>query len=121
MSYLWTSEAVSSGHPDKVADQISDAVVDAYLAVDPMARVACECAVSPGLVLLQGEIGSVEHIDIEPAVRQAICDIGYDNDELQFNGKTVTILNNLHKQSFEIAKAVLHEDGEIGAGDQGIM
>jgi len=120
MSYLWTSEAVAAGHPDKVADQIADGVLDAYLAVDPTARVACEVTVMKDLVLLTGETSSECHVDIEKVARDIICDIGYDRPEACFDGKTVPILNKMNKQSPEIARAVT-AGVELGAGDQGMM
>jgi S-adenosylmethionine synthetase len=121
MSYLWTSEAVASGHPDKVADQVADAILDAHLAVDPLARVACEVTMMRDLVLVTGEVSSNQQVNIEEVTRRVICGIGYDRDETCFNGNTVPILNKMNRQSPEIAKAVIREDGEIGAGDQGLM
>jgi S-adenosylmethionine synthetase len=118
---LWTSEAVSEGHPDKVADQISDAVLDAHLAVDPMARVACEVAICGDLVLVMGEITCAEEVAVEPIVRKTLCDIGYDGEESGYDGNTIEIVNKLHKQSGEISGAVTKEDGVLGAGDQGMM
>lgn len=121
MSYLWTSEAVSSGHPDKVADQIADAVLDAYLKDDAEARVACEVTLTKDLVLVTGEITSKATPDIEAIVRKTICDIGYDGPDKHYDGSTVEILNKINKQSEQIASAVSHDNGELGAGDQGLM
>ena len=118
---LWTTEAVSDGHPDKVADQISDAILDAHLRVDPMARVACEVAVCSDLVLVMGEITCAEEIAIEPIVRKTLCDIGYNGEESGYDGNTIDILNKLHKQSGEISGGITKEDGVLGAGDQGMM
>lgn len=118
--YLWTSEAVSSGHPDKMADQIADAVLDAYLAKDPMSRVACEVTVCSDLVLVTGEITSQAEIDIPFIVRDKICSIGYNHPDLGFDGRTVEILNKINKQSPEIASAVGTGD-DVKAGDQGMM
>lgn len=119
--YLWTSEAVSSGHPDKVADQIADAVLDGFLAVDPFERVACEVTCCKDLVLVTGEVSSQYPVDIESIVRNTIIDIGYDGEARCYDGSQVPILNKLNRQSHEIAAAVAKDTGEIGAGDQGIM
>lgn len=119
-SYLWTTEAVSAGHPDKVADQISDAVLDAFLADDPHSHVACETMVTQGCVILGGEVTSKAKPDLEEVVRTTICDIGYDCKENCFDGHEVEIHNKLHKQSPEIDAAVSKGE-EIGAGDQGLM
>ena len=120
MSYLWTSEAVSSGHPDKVADQIADGILDAYITVNPTARVACEVTVMKDLILLTGETSSEVHPDIEKVAREIVCGIGYDRPESCFDGHTVQILNKMNKQSPEIARAVT-AGAELGAGDQGMM
>ena len=120
MSYLWTSEAVSSGHPDKVADQVADGILDAYLTVDPTARVACEVTIMKDLVLLTGETSTDCRPDIEKVAREIICGIGYDRPEACFDGHTVQILNKMNKQSPEIARAVT-AGKELGAGDQGMM
>ena len=119
--YLWTSEAVSSGHPDKVADQIADAILDAYLAEDKMARVACEVTLTKDLVLVTGEMSSKASPDIEKIVRKTICDIGYNHPDRHYDGNTVQILNKINKQSQEIASAVFKDNGDLGAGDQGLM
>ena len=121
MSYLWTSEAVSSGHPDKVADQIADAVLDAHLELDDKSRVACEVTLTKDLVLVTGEISSSADPNLEEIVRNTICDIGYDHPDKHYDGHTIPILNKINKQSEQIASAVFKENGDIGAGDQGIM
>lgn len=119
--YLWTSEFVASGHSDKVADQIADSVLDAWLEVDPFARVACEVMLMKDLIVVGGEIGSKEKVDVESVVRKCVVDLGYDCPERSFDGSAVRILNKLSVQSPEIANAVCKENGEIGAGDQGVM
>ncbi|HCQ71260.1 MAG: methionine adenosyltransferase [Alphaproteobacteria bacterium] len=122
--YIFTSESVSEGHPDKVCDRISDTVLDLYLAADPEARVACEAMVTTDSVTLAGEVRGPESVrdQIEPAVRAAIKDIGYNQDG--FNWETVTIENKLHQQSPDIAAGVdegTGTDTNEGAGDQGLM
>jgi len=119
--YQWTTEAVSQGHPDKVADQISDAVLDAYLSVNPNLRVACECMLMNDLVVVAGEVSPCEPIDIEAVVRNVLNRIGYDREDHSYDGNKVAILNKMSVQSAEIAQAVAKDDGSIGAGDQGIM
>lgn len=119
--YLWTSEAVSCGHPDKLADQVADAVLDAHLAQDPLARVACEVTLTANLALITGEIASKAKIDLETVVRKAICAAGYDRSEFCYDGNKISILNALKQQSPEISQAVVKEDGTFGAGDQGMM
>ena len=121
-SYIFTSESVSGGHPDKLADQISDAVLDALLTQDPRSRVACETLVKTGMVLLAGEITTNAEVDMEALARKTICDIGYDNPECGFDGKTCAVLTGLGKQSDDIAMGVDEsDDHEQGAGDQGLM
>lgn len=123
-SYVWTSEYVSPGHPDKIADQISDAILDAYLKVDADAKVACETLVKGNNVYLAGEISSISELSdgfLESIVRNTIIDIGYNSDEHRFNGKTCSVHFDISKQSPEINGAVVSSDGEIAAGDQGIM
>jgi len=121
-NFIFTSESVSEGHPDKVADQISDAVVDALLAQDPNSRVACETMVKTGMVILAGEITTNAWVDTEELVRDVVCEIGYDNGEVGFDGKTCAVLNAIGKQSSDIAMGVDDsEDHEQGAGDQGLM
>ena len=124
MSYIFTSESVSAGHRDKVCDQISDAVLDAYLAVDPNSRVACETMIKNNMVFIAGEITSTGSPDLEPVVRQTIKDIGYDNDEYGFNGDTCEFTNLVFEQSPDISQGVTEGEGENleqGAGDQGLM
>jgi S-adenosylmethionine synthetase len=121
-SYIFTSESVSGGHPDKLADQVSDAVLDALLTQDPRSRVACETLVKTGMVLLAGEITTNAEVDMEALVRDTVCEIGYDNPECAFDGKTCAVLIGLGKQSGDIAMGVDEsEDHEQGAGDQGLM
>ncbi len=122
MPYLFTSESVSEGHPDKVADQISDAILDAMLAQDPHSRVACETLVTTGLVVVAGEITTHANIDVQHTVRSTIEKIGYNSDELMFSAKSCAVINALHSQSPDIAQGVDEEkDKEQGAGDQGMM
>ena len=127
---LFTSESVTEGHPDKICDQISDSVLDAMLAQDPMSRVACETAITTGLVLVMGEITSNAQVDIQKIVRNTICEIGYDNTEKGFDGNLCGVIISLDKQSSDIAmgvdkalesKLTDSEIDAIGAGDQGMM
>lgn len=121
-NFLFTSESVSEGHPDKVADQISDALLDAYLAGDPNSRVAIETLVTTNRVVLAGEVGSTTPVNHEAIVRKVICGIGYDHPGIGFDGNNCEITNLIHEQSRDIAGAVLREDPENqGAGDQGLM
>jgi S-adenosylmethionine synthetase len=121
-SYLFTSESVSEGHPDKISDQISDAVLDAIIAEDTAARVACETLVKTGMVLVAGEVTTSAWVDIEELARKTICDIGYTDSEMGFDGHSCAVLNGLGKQSPDIAQGVDREDPESqGAGDQGLM
>jgi len=121
-SYIFTSESVSGGHPDKMADQISDAVLDALLTQDHRSRVACETLVKTGMVLLAGEITTNAEVDFEALVRKTVKDIGYDNPECGFDGDTCAVLTGLGKQSGDIAMGVDEgDDKEQGAGDQGLM
>lgn len=121
-NFSFTSESVSEGHPDKVADQISDAVLDALLAQDPKSRVACETLVKTGMVVLAGEITTSAWVDFEALVRKVVCDIGYDNGEIGFDGNSCAVLNAIGKQSADIAMGVDEgENHEQGAGDQGLM
>jgi S-adenosylmethionine synthetase len=124
MSYIFTSESVSEGHPDKVCDQISDAILDAYLKGDPNSRVACEALVKNNNVIIAGEITSLAEPDLELIIRKTILDIGYNNDELGFNANNCVIENYIFKQSPDIAQGVNEGEGENleqGAGDQGLM
>lgn len=121
-SYLFTSESVSEGHPDKIADQISDAVLDEILKQDPKARVACETYVKTGMALVGGEITTSAWVDIENLTRQVICDIGYKHLEMGFDGNSCAVLNAIGKQSSDINQGVDRENPlDQGAGDQGIM
>ncbi len=121
-NYLFTSESVSEGHPDKVADQISDAVLDALIARDPKSRVACETLVKTGVAVVAGEITTNAWIDLEALVRGVICDIGYTSSQVGFDGNTCGVLNVIGKQSGDIAQGVDRRDPEDqGAGDQGLM
>lgn len=119
---LFTSEAVSEGHPDKVADQISDAVLDAYLAKDPTSHIACETLVTTGQVIVAGEVKSSAKVDVPAVVREVIKKIGYDKSEYKFDGESCGIINLLHEQSQDINRGVERENemGQ-GAGDQGMM
>ena len=121
-SYLFTSESVSEGHPDKVADQISDAVLDAMLAQDKRARVACETLVKTGVAIVAGEVTTEAWVDLEEIVRSVIIDIGYTSSHVGFDGRTCGVLNIIGKQSPDIAMGVDREKPEEqGAGDQGLM
>ena len=121
-NFLFTSESVTEGHPDKVCDNISDAILDAHLAQDPRARVACETAVKTGFVLVAGEVTSKASIDLPAVIRKTVCDIGYDHTDVGFDGKTCGVIVALEQQSPDIAMGVDEEGGrEQGAGDQGMM
>ena len=121
-SVLFTSESVSEGHPDKMADQISDAVVDAIVAQDPHARVACETLVKTGMVVLAGEITTTANVEYEKLVRQVVSDIGYTSSDIGFDGATCAVLNALGEQSPDINRGVDRGNREEqGAGDQGLM
>lgn len=130
MKRLFTSESVTEGHPDKVCDQISDAILDAYLKEDPFARVACEVSCTTGLILIMGEITSSAHIDRESVARETVRRIGYDRAKLGFDCDTCAVIQSVHRQSPDIALGVDHsyeaklgvdDSLETGAGDQGIM
>ncbi|MDO4309821.1 MAG: methionine adenosyltransferase [Prevotella sp.] len=122
MSYLFSSESVSEGHPDKVADQISDAILDQFLAYDDKARVACESFVTTGQVVIMGEVRSDVYIDLQTIARNTIKRIGYTKAEYQFDGNSCGILSAIHEQSGDINRGVDREDeDEQGAGDQGMM
>ncbi len=122
MAYLFTSESVSEGHPDKVADQISDAILDAYLAQDPNSRVAVETMVTTGLVLLSGEVRSKALIDPQQIARTVIRDIGYTDPRLRFDADSCGVLSTIHEQSADIAQGVdKGDEKDQGAGDQGMM
>ena len=129
--YKFTSESVTEGHPDKVCDQISDAVLDAIIAEDPTSRVACESVVTTGMALVMGEISTNCYVDIPSIVRKTITDIGYDNPEVGYNGHTCAVLTSIDEQSSDIALGVdnaleiksndIDAANQIGAGDQGMM
>jgi len=131
--YTFTSESVTEGHPDKMADQISDAVLDAILARDPMGRVACECLLTTGLVAVAGEISTETYVDIPKLVRKTICEIGYDRESFGFDGNTCGVIVSIDEQSPDISQGVdtayeirTGRSGEDllnaqGAGDQGMM
>ncbi len=121
-SYLFTSESVSEGHPDKVADQISDAILDSILAEDPRSRVACETLINTGMAILSGEITTNAHPDMTSVVRETIREIGYNSSEIGFDCDTCAVLISLDKQSADIAMGVNEDEShEQGAGDQGLM
>ena len=125
MNYLFTSESVSEGHPDKVADQISDAILDQFLALDPNSHVACETMVTTGQVIVAGEVSSEKYVDIQGTVRKTIAEIGYTKSAYKFEAESCGILTALHEQSADIARGVdgqgTENVGEQGAGDQGMM
>ena len=130
MSYLFTSESVSEGHPDKIADQISDALIDNFLAYDPNSKVACETLVTTGQVVLAGEVKSEAYLDVQDIARKVINEIGYTKGEYMFNGDSCGVISAIHEQSPDINqgvdRAAEHEDFETkanaqGAGDQGMM
>lgn len=122
MSYIFTSESVSEGHPDKIADQISDAILDAFLALDKNSKVACEVMVTTGQVIVSGEVNSSVYVDIQKVVRNQIRKIGYDNSDLKFDYKSCGILTYINEQSPDIAMGVHSKNPKFqGAGDQGIM
>ena len=127
---VFTSESVTEGHPDKICDQISDAVLDAILEKDPLARVACECCTTTGMVLVMGEISTSCYVDIPAIVRKTVCGIGYDRPEYGFDGNTCAVITSIDEQSSDIALGVDNsleakngqaDDGDTGAGDQGMM
>jgi S-adenosylmethionine synthetase len=120
-SYLWTSEAVAAGHPDKTADQIADAILDAHLSQDPEARVASEVTILKDFVLLSGEITSKADVDPVAVTTETLKRIGYDRPEHGFDVRSAEIVNKITTQSSQISQAVTKDNGEIGAGDQGLM
>ena len=122
MSYMFTSESVSEGHPDKVADQISDGILDNFLAFDPNSRVAIETLVTTGQVILSGEVSSSAYIDVQNIARDVISSIGYNNTEYKFTGESCAVMSLIHEQSEDISRGVINnKKEEQGAGDQGIM
>ena len=121
MRHFFTSESVTEGHPDKVCDQISDAVLDAILAQDPDAHVACECAATTGMVLVMGEISTTAYVPIDQIARDKIVEIGYDRAKYGFDGRSCAVLVSVDEQSPDIAQGVVRENADQGAGDQGMM
>ena len=122
MSYIFTSESVSEGHPDKVADQISDALIDNFLAFDPQSKVACETLVTTGQVVLAGEVKSKIYLDVQSIARDVINKIGYNKSEYMFDGNSCGIFSAIHEQSSDINQGVDRKDViHQGAGDQGMM
>ena len=122
MRHLFTSESVTEGHPDKICDQISDSILDAILAQDPDAHVACECATTTGMVLVMGEITTSAYVPISDIVRKKVVEIGYDRAKYGFDGHSCSVLVSLDEQSPDIAQGVNREvDEDQGAGDQGMM
>ena len=124
MSYFFTSESVSEGHPDKVADQISDAILDAFLAQDPESKVACETLVTTGLTVVSGEVNSKAWVDVQKQARNVITKIGYTKSEYKFDAESCGIISAVHEQSADINQGVVEGKGlhsEQGAGDQGMM
>lgn len=124
MGYLFTSESVSEGHPDKVADQISDAILDQFLAQDPNSKVACETLVTTGLVVISGEVNTEGYVDVQDVARRVINKIGYNKAEYKFDGDSCGVISAIHEQSPDINRGVSQEEkgaGDQGAGDQGLM
>ena len=123
MPYFFTSESVSEGHPDKVADQISDAIIDAFLAQDSLSKVACETFVTTGQVVIGGEVRSQAYVDVQKVVRDTIRKIGYTKSEYQFDANSCGVLSAIHEQSADIAQGVDvgKSEDDMGAGDQGMM
>ena len=122
MGFLFTSESVSEGHPDKVCDQISDAILDEFLRRDPESKVACETLCTTGLAVVAGEVRSEAYVDVQSVTRNVICRIGYTKSEYGFDGESCGVLSAIHEQSPDINQGVVRstEDAQ-GAGDQGIM
>lgn len=124
MGYLFTSESVSEGHPDKVADQISDAILDQFLTQDPNSKVACETLVTTGLVVISGEVNTEGYVDVQDVARRVINKIGYNKAEYKFDGDSCGVISAIHEQSPDINRGVSQEEkgaGDQGAGDQGLM
>ena len=121
MRHFFTSESVTEGHPDKICDQISDAVLDAILAKDPDAHVACECCATTGLVLVMGEITTSAYVPIDQIVRRKVVEIGYDRAKYGFDGHSCAVMVSVDEQSPDIAQGVVRENADQGAGDQGMM
>ncbi len=122
MAYLFTSESVSEGHPDKIADQISDALLDEFLRQDPRSKVACESMVTTGLVFVGGEVKTEGWVDIQQTVRRVLRDIGYTRSEYKFEAESCGVISAIHEQSADIHQGVVRDkEEEQGAGDQGMM
>ena len=122
MAYLFTSESVSEGHPDKVADQISDAIIDEFLKQDPESKVACETFCTTGLVVVGGEIKSKAYVDIQKTVREVVAKIGYTKADYMFEANSCGVISTIHEQSADINQGVERSNpDEQGAGDQGMM
>ncbi|HPG99255.1 MAG TPA: methionine adenosyltransferase [Tenuifilaceae bacterium] len=122
MGYLFTSESVSEGHPDKIADQISDALLDEFLRRDSEAKVACETLVTTGLVVLSGEVKTKAYVDVQEVARRVIKRIGYTNDQYRFDSESCGVISTIHEQSPDITRGVVRQsEEEQGAGDQGMM
>jgi len=128
--FLFTSESVTEGHPDKLSDRMSDAILDELLRIDPLSRVACECSVTTGLVIVMGEITTTAHVDIPAIVRKTINEVGYNDGKYGFDGDSCAIITSIDKQSSDIdmgvSKSYEAKTGEMtdlatGAGDQGMM
>ncbi len=122
MGFLFTSESVSEGHPDKIADQISDALLDEFLKIDPESKVACETLVTTGLVVLSGEVKTNAYVDVQQVARRVIKDIGYTDSDYMFEGDSCGVISTIHEQSQDINRGVERDkEDEQGAGDQGMM
>jgi S-adenosylmethionine synthetase len=123
MSYFFTSESVSEGHPDKLADQISDSILDEFMAFDSTSKVACETLVTTGLVVVAGEVKSNAYVDVQEVARKVVNEIGYTKGEYRFDGNSCGVLSAIHEQSPDINQGVIEGEGlhkEQGAGDQGM-
>jgi len=120
-NFLFTSESMTEGHPDKICDQISDAVLDEILAQDPLARVACETMAGAGFIIVGGEITTRAKINIDKIARSVLEDVGYTKPEYGFDYKSVGVLTSIHEQSADIARGINKRKKSVGAGDQGMM